>query len=57
MVIFMVRLDLKMQFSDRKFLKMQFLNYLFYAIWFKIAFFVYEIAFSNALTQITTLLN
>jgi hypothetical protein len=35
-------------FSNRKFLKMQFSKDLFYAIWFKIAFFVYEIAFPNA---------
>jgi hypothetical protein len=34
--------------SNRNFLKMQFLNDLFYAIWFKIVFFVYEIAISNA---------
>jgi hypothetical protein len=37
-----------LHFQIANFLKMQFSNGLFYAIWFKIALFVYEIAISNA---------
>jgi hypothetical protein len=40
----------KKQFStflNRNFLKQQFLNNLFFAIWFKMTFFVYEIVIPN----------